>query len=453
MLNVLWLVGMMFASQWGMSAPLANNTEKGLLGGGAVGSGIGALVGGAVQSEHRIVACWNDRVHHCDDVVNSCARVSMLKGSVYLHCGETKKTVCAKGCILVEAFDNQARKIAQWQFDAASLEKLKRTDLIGVGYTLCLPMDQRCLEVNDIQLKLTYRGDDGRQCCDEPSRLRMRFDPFPVVPAVHVEKTSQGKIPPIPARFDHEREPQVQFNVLMAQLSPAAMKQLKVEFQETKGAIQHGILKDCSALTGTLESMGREGQASIISRPQIITLSGSVASFRCDTNMPVNQTSNDGLTRVFKQYHMTMSLLPRVTDPGKIHLDFTGGGARVVATLNDGQTLVVHNANFNVGADEKQSLVCIVTPRLFKPATVATAAKTSKQMTFTEIATMSKRGISDDIIIRQMQLTESMYDLTTEQILSLNEQGVSNGVIRAMQERRVYQQTFPSPYPRANPAY
>jgi hypothetical protein len=57
-------------------------------------------------------------------------------------------------------------------------------------------------------------------------------------------------------------------------------------------------------------------------------------------------------------------------------------------------------------------------------------------MTFADIVRLSKRGISDDIIIRQMDITNARFRLSVDDILELNSQGVSDNVIRAMQERR-----------------
>jgi len=260
MMNVLWLVGMLFASQWGWSGPAVNSDKD------ATGALIGRMPG--QEPSPRVVACWSERVYVCSDVVQSDTKVPTLKGSFYLFCGETNKTMCAKGTVHVEACDRHGRKLAEWCIDAPALEKLKRTDLIGVGYSLCLPLDPRCLAEKDLRLTVRYSANDGKPSCyDEPARLTLRSN--------------------------------------------------------TTGVIQ--------------------------------------ASF---TEM-----------------------------------------ART------------------------------------------TSLKATKQMSHTDIVTLSKRGISDDIIIRQMELTESIYDLTTEQILTLHEQGVSNAVIRAMQDRRAGQATpTPTPY-------
>jgi hypothetical protein len=61
-----------------------------------------------------------------------------------------------------------------------------------------------------------------------------------------------------------------------------------------------------------------------------------------------------------------------------------------------------------------------------------------------EIVHMAQQHIADDIIIQQIRSTGSVYALTSQDIIGLRQQGVSEGVIREMQltscrgPRRVY---------------
>ena len=70
------------------------------------------------------------------------------------------------------------------------------------------------------------------------------------------------------------------------------------------------------------------------------------------------------------------------------------------------------------------------------PVIALETPKGGKQMSLNEIVTLAKHGISDAIIVRQIELTESIFALTTNDILHLNQSGVSNVIIRAMQESR-----------------
>lgn len=61
--------------------------------------------------------------------------------------------------------------------------------------------------------------------------------------------------------------------------------------------------------------------------------------------------------------------------------------------------------------------------------------KADDGVTIDDVVRMSSVGASDDVIIRQMELTNAAFDLTCDDIVYLREQGVSNRIIRAMQER------------------
>ena len=67
-------------------------------------------------------------------------------------------------------------------------------------------------------------------------------------------------------------------------------------------------------------------------------------------------------------------------------------------------------------------------------ANAAVAAR--NQMSVQEVITLSQRNIGDDVIIRQMDTTGSVFALTTNDILDLQNNGVSSRVISAMQARR-----------------
>jgi hypothetical protein len=573
MMNVLWLVGMLYASQWGSSAPL-NNTEK-LLPGAATITSDGDLeellfaqlrknrrfihpsvaveihaksikgktlydvvfkrrspdgksfdlvvqakeadlvivktqnklkvdakechifvkdsgaeaycerqvmtfdvvaekIQGQVKADHRIIACWDARVHLCDDTVNPRSKLSMLKGSVYLYCGQTSKTICVNGQMLVEARDRDGRKVAQWQFDAATLEKLKRSDLIGIGYTLCLPLDQRCLAEKDLRLTLRYCADDGKTCCDEPTRVTLRTNPAEVMQAVHLQ--------PIPVR-DDRKDAQVEFAVILAHVKSSAANRAKLALQKELAGdgnpkVGFGVVLDKNALLGSLRAMRAADEAKILAEPRIRSLSGQTAHFISGGQVPIVQTNAQGMSNVsYWPLGIKMNLQAKMLGDGKLLLDVGAEIAqlapandlitanpltiipgmktkacKVSMQVHDGQTIYVVLPEFNQDKGKSEDLIILVTVRVVEPTYPVASPKASRQVTVTDVVTLSKRGISDDIIIRQMELTESIYDLTTAQILSLHEHGVSNAVIRAMQERRMNSTGAACCTPRAVPA-
>lgn len=55
-----------------------------------------------------------------------------------------------------------------------------------------------------------------------------------------------------------------------------------------------------------------------------------------------------------------------------------------------------------------------------------------EQLTIYDVEALSKNGISDDVIIGQIQNTGSVFYLTTDQIIELKQAGVSEKVIEYM---------------------
>lgn len=79
----------------------------------------------------------------------------------------------------------------------------------------------------------------------------------------------------------------------------------------------------------------------------------------------------------------------------------------------------------------------------------AAAYAARNQMQLSDIIQMSQRGTSEDIIIRQIDATGSVFNLTTNDILDLQNQGVSRNVIAVMQSRRYARPVVVAPPPGA----
>jgi hypothetical protein len=148
-----------------------------------------------------------------------------------------------------------------------------------------------------------------------------------------------------------------------------------------------------------------------------------------------------------KRRGTTIQLLPAVQPDGRIQLEVRGQvsengatNAQVTAMLRDGQTMVMNGESLRT-KDNFHRLI-IVTPHLVrsadaaKSATPPIVAKSCQSMTLTDVVQLCKRGISDDIVIRQMEIMGATFNLSVDDILELNQHGVSDDVIRAMQNRR-----------------
>lgn len=57
-----------------------------------------------------------------------------------------------------------------------------------------------------------------------------------------------------------------------------------------------------------------------------------------------------------------------------------------------------------------------------------------EQLSIYDVEAMAKNGLSDDVIIRQIQNTKSVFYLTSDQIIELKQAGVSEKVIEYMMQ-------------------
>lgn len=74
--------------------------------------------------------------------------------------------------------------------------------------------------------------------------------------------------------------------------------------------------------------------------------------------------------------------------------------------------------------------------RFAQAQAVAAADQARSQMSVAEVIQMAQRQTPDNIIINQINTTRSYFSLTTNDIIDLQQQGVSQGVITYMQSRR-----------------
>lgn len=68
-----------------------------------------------------------------------------------------------------------------------------------------------------------------------------------------------------------------------------------------------------------------------------------------------------------------------------------------------------------------------------------------KQMSMFEIIDMARQHVGDDLIINQIRTTGSAFNLTSQDIITLRQNGVSNAVIQEMQKARFQPISHPQP--------
>jgi hypothetical protein len=187
-----------------------------------------------------------------------------------------------------------------------------------------------------------------------------------------------------------------------------------------------------------------------VAEPRIRTLSGQEGILVSGERMPVWWIRHEGEQKVkvctYKQIGTTIKVVPTVQRDGSVEMKVTAefsepsssdetlfdvSHTETTALIRSGQTFVMASDSMN---QKGMKTLVFVTANVIEP--VCSQPKTPQAMTFADIVRLSKRGISDDIIIRQMDITNARFRLSVDDILELNSQGVSDNVIRAMQERR-----------------
>jgi hypothetical protein len=94
----------------------------------------------------RVMGWWEPSVRFTQDPTHNGAPTAGLAGRIYLFGPEIKDPLVGNGSITVALFDDARppgqqgpAPVYQWTFDAATLQRLLRRDVIGWGYTLFLP--------------------------------------------------------------------------------------------------------------------------------------------------------------------------------------------------------------------------------------------------------------------------------------------------------------------------
>jgi len=287
--------------------------------------------------------------------------------------------------------------------------------------------------------------------------------------------------------------PQVQLEVVIAHVSKSALSLITFPWAENqKGSagakVSFGVLPNHAKFLGSLQTLSSNGMAKILAEPRLTTLSGKPAAIVMGGEIPVTTSDCPGAPSVtYKTIGTEINILPIVKPNGKIHLEvrpqitaldpasstktapvFKTKRAVVVAELEAGQTVAIPGLTMN---EEDVVAVIVVTARIAAPPgyteipPVPSAARCSeecpiivpanrgvrqahgdvlpyairtmegpKNMTLDDIVRLSKHAGTEDIIVRQIELTNSVFNLTTQNLIDLLEQGVKVRVIRAMQE-------------------
>jgi hypothetical protein len=111
----------------------------------------------------QVVVTWNPQVVFNPDVVHGGAPTPALVGRLYLFGEEINYPLEGDGSVVVDLYDETpgpaakpSTPLEEWRIDKDTLNRLKRRDPVGVGYTLILPWATYKPDISTIHLRLSY---------------------------------------------------------------------------------------------------------------------------------------------------------------------------------------------------------------------------------------------------------------------------------------------------------
>jgi hypothetical protein len=110
-------------------------------------------------------------------------QVPGILGRVWLYTAAGKSPVDPPGTIDASIVDVTPAEsggspvtLAYYRFNPTELEQLKRKDLLGVGYSLFLPLKSYRSDVKHVRIQLTFVDDRGHRTDGAPDILLLRAD-------------------------------------------------------------------------------------------------------------------------------------------------------------------------------------------------------------------------------------------------------------------------------------
>lgn len=114
---------------------------------------------------HQVVVTWNNEVMHAADPAQGGILVPGIGGRLFLFGPQIGFPVCGDGSVTVDLYDETAgpaqTPLERWNFDALTLKRLIRKDMIGYGYTVFLRWSTYNPEITSVRLKLCYQPRNG----------------------------------------------------------------------------------------------------------------------------------------------------------------------------------------------------------------------------------------------------------------------------------------------------
>jgi len=140
----------------------------------------------AAPQPATVVATWSNRVSYVPDPANNGLPTAGIAGRVYFFTETPNYPVSVDGSIVVDLYDDTPRNgqtasthLEQWRFDPATLSRLYKKDMIGMGYTLFLPWGTYRNDIKNIHLAVKFEPVNGTPLYAPVSPLVVEHTPPP----------------------------------------------------------------------------------------------------------------------------------------------------------------------------------------------------------------------------------------------------------------------------------
>jgi hypothetical protein len=148
----------------------------------------------------QVVPIWDPRVTLTPDPARGGAPAPGLVGRLYLFGPTVDFPLVGDGSVVVflynetPAAEGKGRVLLeQWNFDADTLKRLVKRDMIGLGYTLFLPWGTHHPSITHVQMQMKYEPRQGAPLFAPPIALTLEHPPEGSQPVKANEKLKQAK--------------------------------------------------------------------------------------------------------------------------------------------------------------------------------------------------------------------------------------------------------------------
>jgi hypothetical protein len=124
---------------------------------------------GELSSQFRLVPTFSNKITLAADPLKGGSVNPGLLGRVYLFGADPKFPLLMDGELVVDLFDHttkpgqdEPKMLEQWRFDAATLPKFAKKDMMGDGYSIFLPWGTYGEDLTQIMLQMRFTSTDGK---------------------------------------------------------------------------------------------------------------------------------------------------------------------------------------------------------------------------------------------------------------------------------------------------